>query len=114
MSEPTVTFSGGTAAVAPIGVGAWSWGDASTWGMGTYDTDLSEATIAQAVDASIAAGVTLIDTAEGYGNGESERIIGRLMAADPVRRERLTIATKFIPMPWKFDVHGALRRSLEA
>ena len=114
MSEPTVTFSGGSAAVAPLGVGAWSWGDSSTWGMGTYDQDLSEATIAEAVDASIAAGVTLIDTAEGYGNGESERIIGRLMAADPVRRERLTIATKFIPMPWKLDVHGALRRSLEA
>jgi len=114
MAEPTVTFSGGTAAVAPLGVGAWSWGDSSTWGMGTYDQDLSEDTIAQAVDASIAAGVTLIDTAEGYGNGESERIIGRLMAADPVRRERLTIATKFIPMPWKLDVHGALRASLEA
>ena len=114
MAEPTVTFSGGDAAVAPLGVGAWSWGDSSTWGMGTYDQDLSEDTIAQAVDASIAAGVTLIDTAEGYGNGESERIIGRLMAADPVRRERLTIATKFIPMPWKLDVHGALRASLEA
>lgn len=114
MPEPTVTFAGGSAAVAPLGVGAWSWGDSSTWGMGTYDQDLSEATIAQAVDASIAAGVTLVDTAEGYGNGESERIIGRLMAADPVRRDRLTIATKFIPMPWKLDVHGALRRSLEA
>ncbi|MFM7063569.1 MAG: aldo/keto reductase [Actinomycetes bacterium] len=114
MAEPTVTFLGGSAAVAPLGVGAWSWGDSSTWGMGTYDQDLSEATIAEAVDASVAAGVTLIDTAEGYGNGESERIIGRLMAADPVRRERLVIATKFIPMPWKLDVHGALRRSLEA
>jgi len=114
MTEPTVTFPGGSAAVAPLGVGAWSWGDSSTWGMGTYDQDLSEATIAAAVDASVAAGVTLIDTAEGYGNGESERIIGRLMAADPVRRERLVIATKFIPMPWKLDVHGALRRSLEA
>ncbi|MFM7068787.1 MAG: aldo/keto reductase [Actinomycetes bacterium] len=114
MSDQLVTFAGGSATVAPLGVGAWAWGDSSTWGMGTYDQDLSEDTIAQAVDASIAAGVTMIDTAEGYGNGESERIIGRLMAADPVRRERLTIATKFIPMPWKLDVRGALRASLEA
>ena len=53
MAEPTVTFSGGTAAVAPLGVGAWSWGDSSTWGMGTYDQDLSEDTIAQAVDAYV-------------------------------------------------------------
>lgn len=114
MAEPTVTFSGGAAAVAPLGVGAWSWGDSSTWGMGTYDHDLSEATIAAAVDASLDAGVTLVDTAEGYGNGESERIIGRLLAADAARRERMVIATKFIPMPWKLDVKGALRRSLEA
>ena len=114
MTETTVTFAGGTAAVAPMGVGAWSWGDSSTWGMGSYDTDLTEATIADAVDASLASGVTLIDTAEGYGNGESERIIGRLMAADPTRRDRIVIATKFIPMPWKLDVQGALRRSLEA
>lgn len=114
MTEPTVTFSGGSRPVAPLGVGAWSWGDSSTWGMGTYDADLSEATIAAAVDASLDAGVTLVDTAEGYGNGESERIIGRLLAADPSRRDRMVIATKFIPMPWKLDVKGALRRSLEA
>ncbi len=112
MSEPTVRFSAGGPEVAPLGMGASSWGN-PVWGMGTYDQDLSELTIAEALDASIAAGVALIDTAAGYGNGESERIIGRLLAADPVRQKRVIIASKFMPMPWKLDVRVVLRRSLE-
>ena len=112
MSEPTVRFSAGGPEVAPLGMGASSWGN-PVWGMGTYDQDLSEVTIAEALDASIAAGVALIDTAAGYGNGESERIIGRLLAADPERQKRVIIASKFMPMPWKLDVRVALRRSLE-
>ena len=58
--------------------------------------------------ASIAAGVVLFDTAEVYGGGESERIIGRLLAADPAVRNRLVIATKFMPSPWKVNVRAAL------
>ena len=83
-----------------MGVGTWAWGDRSTWGMGGYDTDLDESTIARAWAASIEAGVTMFDTAEVYGGGESERIIGRLLAADPGVRDRLVLATKFMPSPW--------------
>ena len=71
-----------------------------TWGMGGYDTDLSEATIREAWDASIDAGVTFFDTAEVYGNGESERIIGSMLAADRaagIDRVDVVIATKFMP-----------------
>ncbi len=50
----------------------------------------------------------LFDTAEIYGGGESERIIGRLLAADPGTRDRVVIATKFMPSPWKVNVHSAL------
>ncbi len=53
--------------------------------MGGYDTDLTEKTITGAFEATIDAGVTLFDTAEGYGDGESERIIGRLLKADAAR-----------------------------
>jgi len=55
----------------------------------------------------------LFDTAEVYGGGESERIIGRLLAANPTWRDRAIIATKFMPMPQKLDVVGATRRALE-
>ena len=108
-----VRFAGLDKAFAPIGVGCWAWGDKSTWGMGGYDSTLTEATIAEAFEASIDAGVTLFDTAEVYGGGESERIIGRLLASSGVDRERLVLATKFMPSPWKLGVKSALRSALE-
>src|SRR3954447_6698564 len=108
----TITFPGSTTPTAPLGVGCWAWGDKSTWGMGGYDTDLSEATIREAWDASIAAGVTLFDTAEVYGKGVSEQIIGRMLKAEPERRASLVIATKFMPLPQKLNVKGAMREAL--
>ncbi len=126
-ADPTpsdrVTFPGCPTAVAPLGVGTWAWGDSKTWGMGSYDTALTESTIGAAWATSIEAGLGLFDTAEVYGAGESERIIGRLLAAtmadDPpatgaATRDRLLIATKFWPAPWKLNVGTALRHSLEA
>ena len=104
-----VSFAGTDTSFAPLGVGTWAWGDRSTWGMGGYDAGLSEATIAAAWTTSIEAGVTLFDTAEVYGDGESERIIGRLLAAEPTSRSRVVIATKFMPAPWKLRVGPALR-----
>lgn len=111
--EP-LRFPGCDTPFAPLGVGAWAWGDTTTWGMGGYDTTLTESSIEAAWDASIEAGVTLFDTAEVYGRGESERIIGRLLARDPAVRSRLVIATKFWPAPWKLNVGPALRASLRA
>jgi aryl-alcohol dehydrogenase-like predicted oxidoreductase len=101
-------FAGTDVAIPPLGVGTWAWGDKGTWGMGGYDQSLTEATIRAAWEASIAAGVVLFDTAEVYGGGESERIIGRLLAADPAVHNRLVIATKFMPSPWKVNVRAAL------
>ncbi len=114
MEPQTVTLPGISNPIAPLGVGTWAWGDKSTWGMGGYDRDLTEAAIAEAWDASIDAGLALFDTAEVYGGGESERIIGRLLAKDPGRRERVVLATKFMPMPYKLNVKGAMRSALEA
>ena len=103
-----IALAGSDVAIPPLGVGTWAWGDKGTWGMGGYDQALTESTIKDAWDASIEAGVVLFDTAEVYGNGESERIIGRLLAADPGVRERVVIASKFMPSPWKLNVHSAL------
>lgn len=117
-AQPDVTLPGTDITIAPLGVGTWAWGDRSTWGMGGYDTDLSVDTIREAWAASLEAGVTFFDTAEVYGSGESERIIGGLLAeTDPATRDRIAIATKFMPMPWKLrpthDLLAALRASLE-
>src|SRR5215469_11868513 len=89
-----IVLAGSDVAIPPLGVGTWAWGDKGVWGMGGYDQSLSESTIRDAWEASIGAGVVLFDTAEVYGRGESERIIGRLLAADPTVRSRIVIATK--------------------
>ena len=110
----TVHFAGIDTPTEPLGVGTWAWGDSATWGMGSYDTTVDESTIAAAWESSIDAGVTLFDTAEVYGDGESERIIGRLLEADPARRAGLVIATKFMPMPWKVNLTSAMRSAVLA
>ncbi|MEZ5208326.1 MAG: aldo/keto reductase [Acidimicrobiales bacterium] len=108
------TLAGSDVAIPTMGVGTWAWGDRSTWGMGGYDAALTEASIRDAYAASIDAGVTLLDTAEVYGNGESERIIGRLLADDPQRAARTVVASKFMPFPWRVSVTTALLDSARA
>src|ERR1700723_3007486 len=112
-----ITFAGTDVSVPPLGVGTWAWGDKGTCGMGGYDASYSEGTILDAWQACLEAGVVLFDTAEIYGGGESERIIGRLLARDPSVRQKVTIATKFSPSPHKLAVKRALlaaaRASLE-
>jgi aryl-alcohol dehydrogenase-like predicted oxidoreductase len=112
-----IILAGSDVAIPPLGVGTWAWGDKGVWGMGGYDQSLTESTIHDAWEASIEAGVVFFDTAEVYGSGESERIIGRLLASDPTVRSSVVIATKFMPSPWKVNVHARLlsaaRQSLE-
>jgi aryl-alcohol dehydrogenase-like predicted oxidoreductase len=110
----TETGSDTAIALPPLGVGTWAWGDKGTWGMGGYDASFTEATILEAWQACIEAGVVLFDTAEVYGGGESERIIGRLLAQDPSVRDRIIIATKFMPSPWKVAVTSALLSAARA
>jgi aryl-alcohol dehydrogenase-like predicted oxidoreductase len=70
--------------VSEIGFGAWAIGGA--WG--ATDDAVSLAALHAAVDA----GVTFFDTADVYGDGRSERLLGRLLRE---RAERLVVATKF-------------------
>src|SRR5258708_4085679 len=109
-----LALAGSDVSIPPLGVGTWAWGDKGTWGMGGYDSSYSEATIREAWEACIEAGVVLFDTAEVYGAGESERIIGRLLAGNPAVRPQVVIATKFMPFPWKLAITSALVRSARA
>jgi aryl-alcohol dehydrogenase-like predicted oxidoreductase len=85
--------------------------------MGSYDRSYNFDTIREAYAKSVAAGITLLDTAEMYGKGESERIIGRLLEEDKEHRDRVLVATKFIPFPWRVPLRtrllDALRSSLD-
>jgi aryl-alcohol dehydrogenase-like predicted oxidoreductase len=68
--------------------------DVSVVGVGcnNFGWRLKEAAVRSVVDAALDAGITLFDTAESYGDGESEIFLGRALAG---RRERAVIATKF-------------------
>ncbi|WP_411035931.1 aldo/keto reductase [Shinella sp. BYT-45] len=67
-----------------VGLGTWAIGG---WMWGGTD----EAESIAAIQASLDAGVTLIDTAPAYGLGRSEEIVGKAVAG---RRDRAVIATK--------------------
>ncbi|MEO0837122.1 MAG: aldo/keto reductase [Cyanobacteria bacterium J06642_3] len=93
-----------------LGIGTWSWGDRLFWG---YGSDYGEAEVAEAFEAAVANGATFFDTAEVYGLGESERLLGRFLkrTSQPVQ-----IATKYFPLPWRFNsqaVAEALNDSLK-
>ena len=70
--------------VSRIGFGAWAIG--GSWG--TVD----DAESLRALHASADAGVTLYDTADVYGDGRSERLIGRFLKER--RDPRIFVATK--------------------
>jgi methylglyoxal reductase len=74
--------SGVTASAVGLGtwaIGGWMWGGSD------------EAESIAAIQASLDAGVTLIDTAPAYGLGRSEEIVGKALKG---RRDRAVIATK--------------------
>lgn len=95
----------------PLGVGAFQWGDRWYWGYGRgYSAD----DVRDAFWTSLAAGITLVDTAEIYGGGRSERLIGECLRTV---RVPVLIASKFFPFPWRFReadflraLEGSLRR----
>jgi aryl-alcohol dehydrogenase-like predicted oxidoreductase len=68
--------------VSRLGLGTMTWG---------RDTDEHEAR--DQLGSFVEAGGTLLDTAAGYGNGDSERVIGSLIG-DVVASDHIVIATK--------------------
>lgn len=81
---------GGISASA-IGLGCWQFG-AREWG---YGDDYAEREAVAIVRRALELGVNLLDTAEVYGFGRSERIVGRAIAD---RRDAAFVATKFSPV----------------
>src|SRR3712207_139930 len=90
--------------VAPLGVGAWAWGTTRLWG---YGNEYDRSDVGKAFRASMAEGVTLVDTAEMYGNGASEKIIGELLREGGFEGTPV-IATKFAPLPYRFSAKSLL------
>lgn len=93
-----------------MGLGAWAWGDRLFW---KYGKSYGDEDIAAAFYASLNAGIRLVDTAEIYGNGKSETLLGRFIAESGAS---VLVATKFFPFPWRQtrrSVVRALQNSLK-
>ncbi len=80
-------------AISLIGLGTWQFGSRE-WGYGAgYATGEAEHIVARAAEV----GITVFDTAEIYGFGRSERILGAALARHDLR-ERAFVATKIFPV----------------
>ncbi len=94
-----------------IGTGTWQWGDRLTWGFGGA---YAENDVRDAFKASLDAGINFFDTAEMYGWGKSERLLGQFIRESGAN---VLVATKFLPFPWRFTraqliaaLSGSLKR----
>lgn len=96
-----VTFAGGRAAMPALGVGTWRIGESSRRRIAEV------AALRQAVEL----GCRLFDTAEMYGEGEAESVLGEALrgalAAGDVTREQIFVVSKVYP-------HNASRRGAVA
>lgn len=72
--------------VSVVGLGCWQLG--GDWG--EVGEDVALGVLAAAVDS----GVTMLDTADVYGDGRSERLVGRFVASRGGAAAGLTVATK--------------------
>ena len=81
----------GGARVSAIGLGTWQFGSRD-WG---YGDEYASRTAKEITLRALDLGVNLIDTAEVYGFGRSERILGETLQG---RRDEVFLATKILPV----------------
>jgi aryl-alcohol dehydrogenase-like predicted oxidoreductase len=93
--------------ISAISLGTWQVG--GRWGAGFSDTNADEI-----LNKAIDSGINFIDTADVYGNGESEKAVGRLVKH---RKEKIYVATKcgrqLQPHTCEAYQVGALRKFVE-
>ncbi|MEO0868410.1 MAG: aldo/keto reductase [Cyanobacteria bacterium J06642_11] len=109
-SSQTVQLGPGGPYVSALGVGTWSWGDSLFW---QYGKGYGVSDIEAAFKASLGAGITFFDTAEVYGLGKSEELLGEFLQHTDTP---VAVATKYFPLPWRIGgqaVADALTASLK-
>jgi len=92
--------------VSAVGLGVWQWGSKGYW---RYGEEFDKKDIVEIITAAKEEGINFIDTAEVYGRGESERLVGEL-----VPKKDFIIATKFLPLTLtSSSVHRHAEKSLK-
>src|SRR5579859_2994092 len=106
----TVSLGKTDLTVSALGLGTWQWGDTGMW---QYGQGYAQKDVETAYRESRAAGITFFDTAEIYGSGVSEKILGGLVRPE---QNEVRVATKFAPWPYRLTARslpGALDASLK-
>jgi len=94
----------GGARVSAVGLGTWQFGSRE-WG---YGSEYARGEAVKIVHRALDLGVTLIDTAEIYAFGQSERIVGEAIKG---RRDEVFLATKLFPIGLPVQVAAKARAS---
>ena len=109
----TVQLGANGPEVPALGLGTWAWGDSVFW---QYGGSYGIEDIRAAFRASLGAGVNFLDTAEVYGLGKSEELIGQFIKEEEQRHTNdsdavehtsdVIVATKYMPLPWRFSAQS--------
>jgi aryl-alcohol dehydrogenase-like predicted oxidoreductase len=94
----------GGARMSAIGLGTWQFGSRE-WG---YGSEYARGEAVKIVHRALDLGVSLIDTAEIYAFGQSERIVGQAIRG---RRDEVFLATKLFPLGLPVQVAAKARAS---
>ena len=104
--------------ISPLGIGTWQWGDKLVWNYGTGD--YNDADIQAGFERALAAGINFFDSAETYGSGHSETLLGQFIRRanqeGKTPLDGIVVASKFMPYPWRLsskELVAALKRSLK-
>ena len=90
--------------VSTVGLGTWQFGS-TEWG---YGSEYARGEAVKIVHRALELGINLIDTAEIYALGRSERIVGEAIKGS---RDRVFVATKLFPVGLPLQVNARARAS---
>ncbi|CAB9514615.1 Uncharacterized oxidoreductase At1g06690, chloroplastic [Seminavis robusta] len=96
-----------TLKLPPLGLGAWAWGDSFFWGYDKKEDQELQRVFDYAV-ANSKTSTTLFDTAELYGFGRSESLLGEFSKSIPEGKQ-VQIATKFAALPTRTKPENVLK-----
>ena len=80
----------------PMGLGAWAWGDSVFWGYNPKNDD----ELREVFDYAVSNDLAFFDTAELYGVGRSETLLGKFRQ-NSANGEKVQVATKFAALPFR-------------
>ena len=84
--------------LSPIGLGSWQFSQGKGYTGGMWAA-LEQPMIDAVVAAALAGGIDWIDSAEAYGNGQSEHALSSALHHLRVHPSAVTLATKWLPIP---------------